>query len=112
MQNERLLAYCHTRSIERFSIAAVHEATIPGIRPSCSKSATKHLVIAMKIMEQSYRFRDINAVGTQCAAPGHRPDGCRIVSGISTLLAHPAVGDDHVALALERLEAVRDLAGR
>ena len=64
MQNECLLAYCRTRSIGYYSIIAAHEAINSRICLSCSQKAAKHLVIAMRIMELSHRFRNSNAVGT------------------------------------------------
>ena len=100
MQNECLLAYCRTRSIGCYSIIAAHEAINSRICLSCSQKAAKHLVIAMKIMELSHRFREINAVGTtsrmawMCGCQG------RIASERSTLLALLAV--HHPRPRLER----------
>ncbi len=87
MQNECLLAYCRTRSIGCYSIIAAHEAINSRICLSCSQKAAKHLVIAMKIMELSHRFREINAVGTLISEAVCSMGKSRIASERSTLLA-------------------------
>ena len=56
-----------------------------------------------------HRFREINAVGTSSWRKAGSSASRRIASETPTLLAHPAVGDNRVALALECPKVVRDL---